>query len=389
MIPLANTVAMTFFAVMGLILVVHVMHIEKKEQQVVMLRSLHHPINDGIVPVADTQFTVGSFHSQQTNEPPPVVVQQGTGPGDDTVFLFGIFSTLKKQKHAVRRQQIRDTYLSVDDDVRICSLQNYMIWKNEQQQQRAQACRVVYTFVIGANETESTDHYRSDRPLVIDQPHNHNNSNNNNKHSPTAVEEEDCTYLNIQENMNQGKTFTWWKYAAHISSVYGIDYVAKVDDDTLISINHFLDFIQSDLPPYPYNVRTYGGSMFYNPNRMMYGHLYAAGQFVFFSRDMALYISHDDIDRTTLLESELGFRQRPTAAEDIDSGTIAWTHPYPLKIIFMNQRVPWIHHVKDATDWTNLWEETGGSLPLSRVIGRIEYKIKPGQWTLFHSESEQ
>merc|ERR1712176_26508 len=186
---------------------------------------------------------------------------------------------------------------------------------------------------------------------------------------------------------NDGKTNAWWKYSAMVAKSHDIDYVAKVDSDVILSISHFMDFIITDLPPYPYNVRTYGGNMLHNSNRMQRGHLYASGQFVFFSRDMAAFVSDDKLHRASLKESGIGFQESKVSnAEDIDTGTLAWMHPYPLKIIFMNQRVPWIHKIKEESAWRSFWEETDGIIPLSRVVGKFDHRIKPGEWRLEYDE---
>lgn len=282
-----------------------------------------------------TKYRKAVFHPQ--NERPPI--SRIEGAGDNTVFLLGVFSTVLSSKDAARRQLIRDTYLSYGNDPRICSLRDYMQWKDEKSS-HASICKVLYTFVIGGVATgENGDHFRSNRPLLIP-PQN------------DTDEEYDCTYLNVKENMNYGKSNAWWKYSAIIAESYDIDYVAKVDSDTMLSMPHFIDFMITDLPPYPYNVRTCGGNMLHNKRKTQRGHLYASGQFAFFSRDMASFISDDKLDRIRLKENKVGvLESKSIIAEDFDTGTLVWMHPYPLKIIFMNQRVPWIHHVKEVSKW--------------------------------------
>jgi len=326
-------------------------------------------------PMADTRFDEAMFHSQ--NGPPP---EKRSGPGDDTVFLLGIFSTLKDVEESEARQRIRDTYLSYKNDPRICSLKNYMMWKDAEaakvqtentgdEASSSSICKILYTFVIGGNENTEESHYRlnEDRPITINA-------------EDIEKAEEDSVYLNIKENISHNKTLAWFKYASEIAESYGIDYISKLDSDTMVSIPHLMDYIITDLPPNPYAVRVYGGSLYNHHPSTKTGNLYAAGQFVFMSVDLADFVSSDDIDRASIAQ---GYRSPAKAfeEEDVDVGTIVWSHPYPIKGIFMNQRIVWIHRLKTADEWMGLWEETGGVLPLTRVIGKTEMTVKPGDWT--------
>ncbi len=42
--------------------------------------------------------------------------------------------------------------------------------------------------------------------------------------------------------MNEGKSQTWFKYAAQVLEAYDIDYVAKSDTDTLLFLDKMMDF---------------------------------------------------------------------------------------------------------------------------------------------------
>jgi hypothetical protein len=48
--------------------------------------------------------------------------------------------------------------------------------------------------------------------------------------------EEDCTYLSIRENMEDGKSPTFMKMAALVAKEYGLDYIAKTDDDVSMEL---------------------------------------------------------------------------------------------------------------------------------------------------------
>jgi len=298
------------------------------------------------------------------NQMPPA---DRTGPGDDTIMLLGIFSTiLEPKKEAETRQMIRDTYLSYNNDSRVCSLQDYMRLRDNNTGS-ANNCKVVYTFVIGGLEGGPTDHYRSKEPLTID-PDLFKN-----------IHESDVTYLNIKENMNEGKTPTWFKYCASLFGKYRFDYSAKVDQDTMINMPHFLDFIITDLAPYPYNVRIYGGNFIRNGIQTRFGHFYASGQFYFLSSDMAAFVSSDELDREGIIDNQIS-RQHPSTtkaphSEDLDMGTYVHHHPYPVKLVTMLHRVLYIHNVKTVDYWMELWKEVEGLPPLTRAIGYIQKVI--------------
>ena len=57
--------------------------------------------------------------------------------------------------------------------------------------------------------------------------------------SSRDLNEPDMTLLNIRENMNEGKSQTWMKYAATIAEEYDLDYVAKCDADSLFHLHEF------------------------------------------------------------------------------------------------------------------------------------------------------
>ncbi len=51
--------------------------------------------------------------------------------------------------------------------------------------------------------------------------------------------------------MNEGKSQTWFKYAAQILEAYDIDYVAKSDKDTLLYLDKMMDSMDEKLTPDP------------------------------------------------------------------------------------------------------------------------------------------
>lgn len=276
-------------------------------------------VEHGLVPInRRTQLSDGYDRSylQSANRPPRMLV--------------GVFTTVEEKN---RRQKLRDYIFKNPSrmDSRLCSLDEFM------QRNLPAECQVIYTFVVGANMNPKgplTHTDKSQMPILV-----------NPKYLPEV--ESDVTYLNIRENMNKGKTPTWFKYASKISSTFGensIDYIAKLDSDTLISIPNLLDMLNYDLPTVPRNV--YGGIVCDekacgDPERchkILQGKIYMTGQFYFISHDLASYISDDKLDRASISQY----------SEDVDLGM--WVHSSNriLKMIVLNNKnVFWIHNTKD------------------------------------------
>ena len=195
--------------------------------------------------------------------------------GLETNFLIGIMSTRSKEGED-KRKLTRDTYLH---NKSFCPLQDLI--NNGPLHSK---CTVYYTFVVGgAGDTAPTDHW-GDSPITL----------------PPATDEEkemgDIVILNIQENEEIGKSRTWFKYAASLMQQgHPIDYVAKVHKDTLIGPQFLTDLIRNDLPPSPFNTRTYGGRPWANLKNAV---MFATKAFYFMSSDLALYISQLDIENT-------------------------------------------------------------------------------------------
>lgn len=153
----------------------------------------------------------------------PLLSHQNKGPVlKPTRFLLGIFTTIEE---VARRKRLRQYIFQNPErgDERVCSLNDFLQWE---QDGRPNSCQVVYTFVLGMNPNAPTIHLDSGgKPILF----------------PWDIpgREDDVTYLNIKENMNDGKTPTWFKYGAQLSPKYGpptFDYIAKLDSDTLISL---------------------------------------------------------------------------------------------------------------------------------------------------------
>lgn len=281
-------------------------------------------------------------------------------------FLFGIFSTLRKQD-LVRRNVIRRTYLA-SDPYRICSLKELPSKPN---------CQIVYTFVVGANATGATDLVDSPPASLTVDPFE----------DPILDEtgeklglEDDVTYLNLQENMEYGKSPSWFLYANTLVDDLGIDFIAKVDSDTLVFPNRFLDEFATFLPTknhsYAINnnatnqdphysstnseLRVYGGI----PNdsigcgglrrphcAQMGGKTYMQGQMHFLSADLSRYV--------TSIPSEIR-RQLFVPIEDLCTAKYVHSHSKPiLEAVVSPQQQLWEHgkHIKDPQSYERRWNQ--------------------------------
>jgi hypothetical protein len=210
-----------------------------------------------------------------TFDAPPKMLTKAQNP----TFLFGIPSVENDIK---RRRAIRQTYLSFYKDSktphRICPLRNY-----------TKECQVAYAFFVGANSVGPTELLdpNASFPITINAPNS---------------AEDDIVYLNIKENQMDGKMTTWFRYASQFTD---FDYIAKVDDDTLIFTPNFLEYVQDKLPDIPH--RLYAGvTMDRNscdPEKKedhacplpLVGPVYMSGELSFMSRDLALYITDSSL----------------------------------------------------------------------------------------------
>lgn len=272
------------------------------------------------------------------------------GAGRGTSMLLGIFSMTGK-KYARRRELIRKSYLSGDD--RICTLHEYKRQATETPNQRV--CQVPYTFVIGAGGDDRPTDHGDDAPLTLDTDR-------------LGGHEDDCTYLNVKENMEDGKSTTYFKYGSHIAKTYGLDFVAKVDDDTAMAMPLLLEFIDDDLPPAPYNRRMYGGS--FVPSRELQ-HIYAQGQFYFMSSDLAEYVGN------SLTTQER--RDNSLRIEDLDMGTFIHSIERPIKVVDLTSRIFWIHPVKEEKDFVKAVVTRLQTLPHMRQ-SMIAFKFYCPHW---------
>jgi len=151
-------------------------------------------------------------------------------------------------------------------------------------------------------------------------------------------------YLTRSENMNEGKSQTWFYFAGKKAEEYEIDYVAKQDTDTLPYLEQFFDFVDNSLPPYPYNSRTLVGMVldkkqhwelwkeerkpsedfFWNNYNSV--HMYAEGPF---------YLMSTDLCATVAKVGSKGLGVAAEGHEDHDVSAMAFIglDKYPIRLV--------------------------------------------------------
>jgi Galactosyltransferase len=279
-------------------------------------------------------------------------------------FSAGAVGFVKGERPFVRRQKHRN-YFKLVNDSRICTLAQFVYGlpssKNSTRNQDVDhgtsiqdSCQFIYTFVValpGKGNTNAPTELLSDTDPI-------HNVQYYQERIARKVEDEDLTFLNIRENMNEGKSQTWFKYASQVMDQFDFDYVIKVDTDSLIVMDKFFDFVQNNLPPG--GKRIYAGSLadkaFWSNSR--YGvdgpatmkymrlhnlrELYMEGQLYILSRDLAHWVSSKSFANESWFEH----------IEDHDVGMRIFDHAEPINAIriFENQRF-WIHPAKAQLTW--------------------------------------
>ena len=219
------------------------------------------------------------MHRAETSEP---IATTGITPPPKV--LLGIFTAAKRGELKARMhyRKLFQMFRKFENS-RVCSLDKAL---------QGPECELVYTFVLGgnqsaANETNPIMSSRNGVPLriatqsavAVNRTQNllapvrltfHTGESSNWTGSfPMDFARQDMTFLNIAENMNHGKTPSWFYYAHSLADRLGLDYVAKCDSDSVINVRRYFDFAAQKLPPAPYNRAIYAGKVM---DKLWWGH---------------------------------------------------------------------------------------------------------------------
>lgn len=288
--------------------------------------------------VSITMLHIQHYFTPPAIPPPPRLIyrREKNSSSKPTTFLLGIFTVLQdvQRRKLIRQTMLMQRDLPDDSRGRVCSLQDYV-------KTNSTKCQVVYTFVIGGNPQATPEwHAESYLPRTLDP-------------DTMLKHEKDIVYLNIKENMNDGKTMSWFDYAS--SQHPELDYIAKADSDALISIPQLISHINGRLPPGNEHPKVYGG--FLNEYEAcggteicdkIRGKVYMSGQFYWLSQDLARYISQDEV------------RKRPfmtTHNEDTDLGFLVLSYPEPIEFSICNNAKFWVHPLKGEKEWLQEYQK--------------------------------
>ncbi len=134
--------------------------------------------------------------------------------------------------------------------------------------------------------------------------------------------------------MNDGKSPSWFNYAARIMSKYNLDYAIKCDMDTALRVDKFFDFADNNLPSGGQHI--YSGKVVYSKKTKF---PYMEGQFYLLSRDLAEVVGTMPLNRM----------KQTTNLEDADIGAMVGEaspliHYVP--VIPIEKYLPWRHQLK-------------------------------------------
>jgi len=254
-------------------------------------------------------------------------------------ILMGIF-TMDNEIEKARRAAVRATYLSYYKNsdkmpYRICSLQDLLRGSLPND---GIDCQMAYTFVIGSNPNGPTNLVdpTSTVPLTVQE-------------IPESLRDEtDIVHLNVRENMEDGKTPSWFRFATTVADEqFYFDYIGKTDTDTLIFPKHFLDVSFAKYPGFPNNVRVFGGEerLKYEWGPRMVGPLYMGGHLYLMSIDLARFVTTTDL------------RSVDYGIEDMTMGNFVHSHPLPIHRIPIVGNKAYRHPLKDVDEYLEEWSK--------------------------------
>ena len=268
--------------------------------------------------------------------------------------LMGIFC--RRNQDEAAKEKFRKLF-SLDS--RVCTLGQYERYVLEKKKNN---CQFIYTFVTGACECPNAPtRLVDDRfPILVGD----------------EEEIDDEINMNVKENMNEGKSETWFYFASLIIDKLGIDYVGKMDIDTVPYLDMYFNFAGNNLPPSPFNRRTIIGLMAdklwwpwkrykeiffknyypgydHNMRKFVGFHVYPMGQLYILSRDLVHGVAKVAKDPSYNFQAGI---------EDHDIGAMAYmaADGEPIKLLSLSLLSKfWRHGIKllegKEQEWNEVW----------------------------------
>ncbi|CAB9501274.1 expressed unknown protein [Seminavis robusta] len=338
-----------------------------------------------------------SIYDQSTPYIAPVQSDRKLG------VLVGIFTADMKNDREYRARHRR--LFTLWNDPRVCSLADFQ----KRSVAKRDSCEVIFTFVVGANprgppewiEQDDDDNgKRMENPILLP-------PSLDSKFTSSDLDKKDVTRLNICENMNEGKSQTWFKYGYLIAQDYPeISYVMKLDADSILHLHEFFHFAYRHLPPPPHSNNAYVGALrdkAYWPLKKgitpkdreelegFFGadfegvHLYLAGQCYILSINLARVVMKEskvlDEKKIRLAENPPKIKRNYTSYleghEDHDIAAMVFHSLEPVHLITVGRKQRfWEHPVKGEPRWRRIWH---------REVARMEGR--PFENKLYSTES--
>mmetsp|Transcript_20254 Transcript_20254/g.49672 ORF Transcript_20254/g.49672 Transcript_20254/m.49672 type:complete len:208 (+) Transcript_20254:670-1293(+) len=184
----------------------------------------------------------------------------------------------------------------------------------------------------------------------------------------------------VSENMNEGKSESFFYFASTLMKQHDIDYAMKFDADASLLFHKFLLFAKKELPPAPYYRRILAGILrdkdrWKTPDdpavyRKKEGywiqeydkvHVYLAGQCYLLSRDLVEWVVEEAPRSSDYREGH----------EDHDLSAMAFHSPKSLTLLIIPKKHRfWEHPVKGKPRWLGI---------LKREKARMKGEIYKGK----------
>lgn len=237
---------------------------------------------------------------------PSVFIPVRTVPGKRFHFLI-ILGTFSTAPQVVHRAAIRNTWASTPF---ICS---------NKPSKRSRKCTVWHYFVVGNSPTLPTGE---------------------------SLEHKDIMFLADPENMNDGKTFDYFKRALEMHPE--ADYFAKTDMDTFVDVSNLMRMLWYPMPHVYFGFENsffICGGIEICPKDWQY----MSGQLYILGRSLVLWLANNE---------DLHFRK---GDEDLQIGRTLQLFNGPLLYYPCNRagiRCPFIHNIKNHTQLYDIWTVT-------------------------------
>lgn len=228
---------------------------------------------------SETMQSARLMTERRTQELPLVETTKTTKQYYKPRILVGILADSQTDESKEMRNRFRRVF-QLWNDSRICSLNEFVSkdWVDSSSymeyddRDTSYDCQIVYSFVLSAysrntslpyfsNELRNVStlklHETPEEPLVLKEvptPKIFVHSDVIPPPYSDVLEHKDGIFLNIVENMNEGKTETYLYWASKVSRQFNIPFVAKCDTDTVIRFQKLLQFLHQELPKSPVRV---------------------------------------------------------------------------------------------------------------------------------------